>query len=299
MWSEDELWAKGKLYVQRALEVGREDSLYPFWMSLALEFLARAALSKISPVLNADQREEKNILFGLGIETSGTPKTIPLHTVYSRCERLVQGFEKSHRNFCDFLGFQRNEELHTGGLPFENLKLQDWLKDYFTVVEVLCRHLERSLEDLLGNVEGGAARELLLADSAQLESSVKEMVAAHMKVFDGKLEAEKSNLREEARVGCRFPDDSSKRVDCPSCSSPNLVRGREIGRSRPYYEDGNLLEEVTMLSQSYYCHACGLNLPTLAHIQWSGIELEFTVEVWTDLHEHQEFDYYYDEYRNE
>ena len=298
MWSETNLWKKGMLYIQRAHEADRDSSLYPFWMTLALEFIARAALSKISPVLNADPRQEDNIFYGLGIESSESPKTIPLHTVYSRCVRLVEGFESSHRNFCDFLGIQRNTELHTGGLPFENLKLNEWLKEYYEVVEILCTHLGRDLEDLFGEEEAEAARELLKASAQGLESSVKSTIAAHKRVFEGKGNEEKDALRNEAWVKSHVGDETSTSVSCPACLCENAIKGREIARSRPYYEDDQLFEDVTILSQSYFCNACGLNLPTLAHLQIAGLEPQFTVVSITDLHQHQEFDFYDYEYMN-
>ena len=267
-------------------------------MTLALEFIARAALSKISPVLNADPRQEDNAFYGLGIESSESPKTIALHAVYSRCVRLVKGFESSHRSFCDFLGLQRNAELHSGSLPFENLKLNEWLKEYYEVIEILCVHLDRNLEDLIGEEEAKAASEILKASAQGLESSVKSTIAAHKKVFEDKADEDKESLRYGAWIKSHIGNESSKDVSCPACSSDNAIKGREIARSRPYYEDEQLFEDVTILSQSYFCNACGLNLPTLAHLQIAGFEPQFTVVAVTDLHEHQEFDFYDYEYMN-
>ena len=299
IWSEEELWFKGKLYVERALEADRDGSLYPFWMSLGLEFIARAALSRISPVLNADPRTEDNIFFGLGLDITRSPKTIPIHTVYARCVRLIPGFESSHKNFCDFLGLQRNTELHTGGLPFENLSLQNWLKDFYDVADVLCQYLDRSLEELLGDDEAEAARELLKASVEGLESSVKGNIAAYRKVFEDKPNEQRVQLREDARIRAQVTSGLSTTADCPACSSPNRTQGRELTRSKPYFEDGELLEDITAMSQSYSCQACGLSLPTLGHLQWAEIGLQFTVTDVTDLHLHQEFDYYEQEYMNE
>lgn len=135
MWSEQEYWLKAQLYIRRAQSAEGEDGLYAYWMALALEFIARAALSKVNPVLNADSTQVQNIYFALGLANVGNPKTVPLHTAFKRCVVVVDGFEEAHRSFCDFLGVQRNEELHTGSLPFENLKLQDWLQDYYEVLE--------------------------------------------------------------------------------------------------------------------------------------------------------------------
>ena len=298
MWSEGELWNKSKLYVQRALDCDRDSSLFPFWMSLALEFVARTALSKISPVLNAEPRDEDNILYGLGIEATKAPKTLPLHAVYSRCVRLVEGFESSHKSFCDYLGIQRNTELHTGGLPFENLKLNEWLARYYEVVEILCKHLGHDLEDLLGDDEAEAAKELLQSSADGLESEVKSAIAAHKKVFNDKSQDDIQKLRDEARIRSHIGVDDALPMQCPACESENVIRGREIGRSRPYFEDDQLFEDITILSQSYFCYACDLNLPSLAHLQVAGMEPQFTIVVVTDLHEHQEFDYYDYEYMN-
>ena len=85
MWSEKEYWSKGQLYVRRAQSVGADDGLYAFWLSLAMEFVARAALSKVSPVLNADPKQIENIYYALGLEGVGRPRTVPLHSVFLRC----------------------------------------------------------------------------------------------------------------------------------------------------------------------------------------------------------------------
>ena len=301
MWTEEDYWQKSRLYIRRAQSAGGDDSLYPFWMSLALEFIARAALSKVSPVLNADVRDVENIYFALGLTEVGTPKTIPLHSVFGRCVTVVDGFEGRHKNFCGFLGTQRNEELHTGSLPFENLKLQDWLQSYYEVLDILCRHLRHSLEDILGEDEAASARALLQASAAGLESSVKQEIADRSKAFDAKPEEQRQQLRRHAQassLAASVTSEVPKLVDCPACSSMGLVEARPIRRSRPYFESDMLLEEVTASTQSFSCAACGLRLPSASHVRWSDIEPQFTVVLETSLHELQELEYY-NEYMNE
>jgi len=301
MWSEEEYWDKARLYVRRAQSAEADDGLYPFWLSLALEFLARAALSKVSPVLNANPNQVENIYFALGLATVESPKTVPLHSVFNRCVTVVDGFEDSHRKFCDFLGVQRNEELHTGALPFGDLKLQKWLQNYYEVVDILCRHLERDLADLLGSDEAEAADELLKATAKGLESTVKQSITAHKRVFDAKSENEREQLESDAWVrtmAAKLSTEFANLVDCPSCPSNGLVIGRLLRKSKPDYEDGLLVEEVTCRSESFSCQACELRLPSPSHLHWSGIEPQFTVTLETSLHEHQEFEYY-EEYMNE
>ncbi len=301
MWSEQDYWSKGKLYIRRAQLAEADEGLYAFWMSLAMEFIARAALSKVSPVLNADPKQVDNIYFALGVGEVGRPKTVPLHSVFLRCVIVVDGFEEPNRKFCEFLGVQRNEELHTGSLPFENLKLRKWLQIYYEVVDIICRHLEHDLDDLLGTGEADAARELLKVIKEGLESSVKQSISAHNRVFHGKSKEDRKQLSNDARRRAESEKESAEiasLIDCPSCASRGLVTGRPIRRSKPYYENEYLFEEVTGLTESFSCHACGLSLPSVSHVRWSGIEPNFTVVLETSLHEHQEFEYY-DEYMNE
>ena len=302
MWSEKEYWSKGQLYVRRAQSVGADDGLYAFWLSLAMEFVARAALSKVSPVLNADPKQIENIYYALGLEGVGRPRTVPLHSVFLRCLRVVDGFDESHRKFCDYLGLQRNDELHTGRLPFEDLKLQDWLGNYYEVMDILCRHLDMTLGDLLGPDEAEAAQELLKASEEGLRDSVKRAIAAHRRVFDGKPEEEREQIQRNSAVNAlvaKVPGDLSTEAACPACSSSNaVVAGRQIRKSTPYYDGDNILEEITGLSEYFECFACGLRLPSASHLRWSGVEPQFTVVEKTSLHELQEFDYYA-EYMNE
>lgn len=299
MWSEEEYWSKARLYIRRAQSTENDDGLYPFWMSLALEFIARAALSKVSPVLNADPKDLGSIYFALGFEDIGTPKTVPLHAVFGRCVKVVNNFDDQHRKFCDFLSVQRNEELHTGSLPFEGLKLQDWLQRYYEVLDILCCHLERNLEDLLGPEEAEGAREVLKASAKGMESLVKQLIADHRRAFDARPEEDKQKLRGDAEFRSLMSHtELSEVVACPACSSKNLVTGRPIRKSRPYYEDDSLLEAVTCLSESYLCSACNLSLPSASHLQWSGVEPQFTVSLETSLHDHQQFEYY-EEYMND
>jgi hypothetical protein len=57
-WERDPLWAKTKLFFERAFNEPREDPIFGLWCSLGLELLGRAALSSISPTLLAEPDKE-------------------------------------------------------------------------------------------------------------------------------------------------------------------------------------------------------------------------------------------------
>ena len=74
------LYTKGQLYIERANDCERESDLYPFWLSLSLEFLIRSSLAKIHPSLLADTpnpNEFKSLLYAFGYEVTNQPNIIP------------------------------------------------------------------------------------------------------------------------------------------------------------------------------------------------------------------------------
>ena len=161
--------------------------------------------------------------------------------------------------------------------------------------------MEYDLDELLGIDEAEVAREMLSASAEGLQSSVKQSISAYKRVFESKDEHERQLLKNDSQARSLIANVSielSQLVDCPACSSTGLVTGREIRRSKPYYDQENLSQEVTCLSEAFVCYACELKLQGASHLQWSGIEPQFTVFAETSLHEQQEFEYY-DEYMNE
>ena len=243
----------------------------------------------------------ENIYFALGLKDVGSPRTVPLHSVFARCQTVVDGFEETHKKFCDFLGVQRNQELHTGHLPFENLKLQEWLASYYEVSEILCHHLDRDLESLLGPEEAGAAKELIRSSSEESGKAVLDSISAHKRVFDSKPDDEKMKLRTDSymqSVAAKYSTVLAELMTCPACDSTGVVTGRQIRSSRPYFDDERLLQEITCFSETFACGACGLNISSASSLRWSGIEPNFIITEETSLHELQEFEYY-EEYMNE
>ena len=61
-WERDPLWAKARLYFERAFAESREDPRFGLWCSLALELLARAAVASVSPTLLAEPDNEHRFL---------------------------------------------------------------------------------------------------------------------------------------------------------------------------------------------------------------------------------------------
>jgi len=123
VWDTEQYWRKTVRYVELASHLERESWERPFWLSLALEFLARASLTKVHPALNADpEGDGLNLLYAFGFKLKGQPKSLPIHAVLLRLQRIIpETFTEPRRTFCDFLSNERNKELHTCELPFDAL----------------------------------------------------------------------------------------------------------------------------------------------------------------------------------
>jgi hypothetical protein len=112
-WASEKLFAKAKLYGERAHEQRIDSPLFGMWMSLCLELLSRAALSKIHPVLLADPREEGNIHYSFGVNPKTNPRSIQAKTVFARCSIFVPDFTDQMAAQCLIIADRRNKELHT------------------------------------------------------------------------------------------------------------------------------------------------------------------------------------------
>src|SRR5688572_19030289 len=120
-WDSKGYWLKAKYFMDKANDIGPKDKEFPFWSALALECLARAALTRIHPALNADPRQDTNLLAAFGFEVSAQPKSIPAHSVFLRLEKIIDQFGKTQRELCDFVSLLRNQHVHSAEMPYENL----------------------------------------------------------------------------------------------------------------------------------------------------------------------------------
>jgi hypothetical protein len=138
-WESEALWLKARKYADRAHEAPTGDADFPFFSSLSLEFLAKAALARVHPALLAKPDDDGvSLLHALGFATKTQPQTLEMNKVYVRLMTAVPAFTETHMRACSQLTFHRNEEMHTGALPFDSLKESAWLPGYYAASKVLC-----------------------------------------------------------------------------------------------------------------------------------------------------------------
>lgn len=258
LWTYDLLWSKARVYMERALAVPREDELFPFWSSLALEFLARSALAHVSPILLAEvsDSDSRNLLHALGLEPkvkNFVPKSIQTSVVMTRCEQVVPDFTKEMGLFCRGLTNKRNEELHSGGIPFASLANHTWLPRFYEAATVLLAFQKKTLPNFVGDLESKAADTMLKAVADEAAKSVQKLIVAHAEVWKSKDKKEQKQLELVAKRAAN--PWFGHVVDCPSCGSKALLKGEEIRQQPPVLEGEELVVRSFVLPTELACEA--------------------------------------------
>lgn len=295
-WDSEGLWLKSKLFMDQANEHDHASSQFAFFASLSVECLGRAALTKIHPVLNADPREDSNILYACGYPFA-KPRSLPAHSVFIRLEKIIDAFQSNHREVCEFLALQRNAHVHTADLPYENLSTGKWLARFYDTLNVLHEHLGKPLELFLGKEGVSIAEELVKTLNASVLTSVKTKIAAHEKVFSSKPVDDQQVLLSSSSAGLAFPSSKEAVCVCPACGGKAALTGKRYKELPEQYAEGELFMEVEYLSIGFICKSCGLSLVGIEEISHAGLITHFTKTESTNLHELYEHEHY-QEYDN-
>ena len=308
MWDYDSLYNKAKYFVRKGLDHETPESAeIPLWCILSLELLARATLSRINPVLLADPREGSNILYALGFPGKKGPTSIPAKTVFIRCMTVCENFSEQEFDRCmEWLNW-RNEDLHTGNMPFENLRTGRWLPDFFRICSILLEHNETDLEDFVGTSHTSQANEMLESLSREerkrAHKAVKEArekfqqleVSERLeKLKDGDAKLEKLLLRHK----------NCKRIKCPSCEGSACLVGDLIRSTTPKEEEGELTQDDVWLPKGIGCLCCTLKISGHAGVAVLEFGDQFVTKDYLDPKDYFEIefdpaDYFEPDYGND
>lgn len=285
-WDSHQFWLKSRTYQERAVDLARTQDERSLWRALGLEHLLRAALTSVHPALNADpQNEGLHLLYAFGFEIKGEARSIPIHAVTARLERIIPDFQKPHREFCDFMLLRRNEEMHACTLPFEHMSEGQWLPHYYEVCLILNGFLGHALDEYFSAEEVSTANQLVVARRSDKRGEIEHRVAVHRDGFERLGDEERLALGAAQTAAASTWDRPSTCTKCPSCASTARLIGVLERSSQPAFADGALVVEEQYLGNSLSCGACGLHLRDVEELLLAGIELHYTLTVHTDLHE--------------
>jgi hypothetical protein len=229
VWSVDSLFTKSQLYALRMTSAESGSGEQALWSAALLEFLARAALANISPVLLADEKNWRNISFALGKNATAkrfNPSSIGIKEVLARLSEFDARVTQEVINFCASHFDKRNSELHSGEFAFVNYGSSSWLPKFFHACEVFLICMDRQLTDLFSEVEH--IRSLIDSLSDQTAQSVSADIVAYKKVWSDKSCQDKETLTQRASLWASR--HVGHRVRCPACTCEALVFGTPTGQ---------------------------------------------------------------------
>jgi len=309
-WSQESLWSKATLYMARASSEQREGPLFAFWSILGLEILARATLAKVHPVLLADPLEGgDNVFYALGYGAIKPPKSIPIKTVLTRCQRVVPDFTKNEFDLCMVWVGRRNEEVHTGAAAFEAWSTGLWLAEFYRICNLLVRFQDKELAELFGEDEASGAQVMITSLEDEKKKVSLDAISSAQKAFDKLGSEEKSSQRAKAEqwtaeLRVRF----KKIISCPACGSPGALIGKRVTSTEPRLIETDIVQETVVIPTSFRCVACGLQLEGHNLLHPAELGGQFVVRELRDPVEYLDIDvmdyfdpsdYFGEEYGNE
>lgn len=272
VWSNDALLAKAQRYAEEMLEHDRDDWRFAFWSSLTLELLARAALANISPTLLAEHKDWNNLYFALGHAPKAkkfVPNSIGISEVFSRLGEILPEFDARLGGFGVLHLQRRNEEVHTGSTPFENIGNSEWLPLFYEASDVLMRSLGENLDLLVGKEEAVVARTVIAAAKDESAKAVAKNISAHKTVWESKAPTEQTKLSGQSALWAS--GRHGHRVKCPACGSDALLGGTPLAPPTQKLKEGAIVVTQSFLPSHFQCVACGLKIAGLPQLHACGL----------------------------
>lgn len=278
-WNYENLWEKAKKYFDKGLKEGPNSEYFELWLSLGLELLARATLAKIHPSLLAGQEDDKNFLHAWGFhKKKGKPWSIPITTVFNRCEIIITKFTEAELKFCKILTEKRNAELHSGESPFGGNLKPHFLPEFYMVCKILTESQEKTLSDLLGKKEAKIADNLIEAANQKHTRQVKDLIKKHKKEFDALKLEEKLKKQKESKEIAQQLSGSMKEEVCPSCGASAVIKGKIVKHLEPRVGDDKIIKPTIYLPTKFKCKCCGFALNGFSEIHAAESGDQYIIE---------------------
>lgn len=294
------LYTKAQDYIERANDTERGSTLYPFWLSLSLEFLIRSSLAKIHPALLAEtpnSNDYKSLLYAFGIQATNQPKSIQITTAINRLGDIIKEFTNILRTRASAIINERNTELHSGLPGFEDFPVQLWISDYYRICAILLKSQDRTLKDFFGEDEGILAEKMIEESDEKVKKNVTEKIRSYKQVYTELSSEEKVSRKENSDKQLRVFNVQTKKVNCPCCENEALLTGEQVSVSSTKLNGYELYEEIRYIPSKLACFNCGLKLDTynelkvvelgdvftkdtsLDPVEYHGINLEEYVDI--------------------
>ncbi|WP_157117667.1 hypothetical protein [Nocardia vaccinii] len=290
-YGEEQFWIKAKLFLNRAMGPSgdRTEDEKQLWAALALELLAKAALSKVSPILVAEPTADgSHALRAAGLiegETHFT--TARASTIFKRCQKAFRPFSEDEATK---IASGRNEYLHGAALGITNIPAQAWWPRFWAQAHILLTAQGADISQLVG-VERVDEVEAYLAQNQQniehqLTSRIETAKLSLARFREGRMSGSEQAKWQDAPT--RFPImDYHIPAECPACHGAGRLEGNDIvDRRVGEYGDHEgdhfigMIAEIDVSPECFTCPTCHLLLDKYELIVAADLgEDAFTVEV--------------------
>lgn len=276
MWDYDSLIGKARVYFERAESVAdADDDAFAVWLLLGLEFLLRAPLAQVSPMLLADPNGEA-LLHAAGFPGGADakePKSIQITTVVARLRRIIEAFTAASEEDATFLTAMRNRELHTGEAILASIDVELWLPRFTRVADVICTHLGLDATEVVGKEVMVQGRALVDAENKKLAHEITTRIAT-AKAFAGQLNETEIHDRWAGALESRQLADVV--VDCPACGLDVPLDLEPVRTTNERFEDGEILRDIILVARALHCPVCSLDLASTAEVRAAGLRQQHT-----------------------
>jgi len=269
-WSADPLLAKAQRHAEEMRSYSPEDWQFGLSSTFVLEFLARSALSIVSPTLLADSNDWNNTYYAVGGTPKAAkfiPKSIDIMAVVKRLSEIFPEFTPEEAGFAAQHLARRNEELHTGGTPFDGSN-PAWLGPFYQTCEILLKILGKDLACLLGT-EAKPAQEIIAAFRDESAKAVMKTIAAHKTVWEDRSGADRGKASNQSAAWATR--QKGHRAKCPSCGNDGLLTGSAISEPEQRIEEDLIVETQRFLPAKFECVACQLKIAGLSQLSACGL----------------------------
>lgn len=288
--SKEGLLGKSHVYVQRAFRAKQANDLdeYQLWLSLALELLGKAALANIHPSLVVDPTHSNSLFAASGVFLSSDIKTITAGTLYDRLGRLSKYFDKNVKEFCDAISLRRNAELHSGELPFQQMRLEAWEGRFWHAAQIILDLLRSNLEEWLGADRAQAPKQIVAEAAEALQEAAKLRVVQAREHFQARPKKQRDEALElsKNKHAFHYPKmfklvaEHEWEVDCPACTGRAFFAGdsfeEQVLDSSPGEDGWEEEVEKTYGAEEFRCPTCDLHLDSRDEIEAVGLDPDHT-----------------------
>lgn len=281
-YAPDALWMKAKLFLSYSADDSRSFDERALWASLALELLAKAALTRVNPTLIAHPSDDGvNLLIASGVVPGDARFTsLPAKSLYSRCARVFKPFSDSQANK---ITQARNDYLHGGVAAFTAIPEAAWWPRFWAQAAILVNAMDKRIDDLLPWEQARAVDKYLEQNTKNIEHRAEMLIERAKQRI---LLRESGNMSAKVEAELSAPRDltaglpHSTEITCPACGDTGRLEGEHVNESELHTEvlseeDYDQWMDLTIGADHFSCPNCKLVLDSYELLDAAGLDTDF------------------------